>query len=268
VKLLGILNITPDSFSDGGQYNAGDTALARAEQLVADGASVIDIGAESTRPHATPLTAAEEWERLSPILPLLKQLLTPHGVVMSVDTRHAATAARAIDLGADWINDVSGCDDPAMRKVIAGSDVSVVIMHHLGIPANPAMTLPEASDVIATISEWTQKKLLVLQDDNITPDRIILDPGIGFGKTAEQSWEIIRHIAALKRLGLPLLVGHSRKSFLTYYAGTHEGNRDIETYAVTSYLAAQGVEYARVHDVAGNKKVLRVMEGIGDFPNA
>lgn len=259
-QLVGILNITPDSFSDGGEFTRVSTALAHAEKLIADGAAVIDVGAESTRPNATPLSHEEEWQRLSPLLPELKHLLRDRDITLSIDTRHAKTAHRAIEMGADWINDVSGCDDLCMRNVIAQSDVSLVIMHHLGIPASSASLLPESCDVISTLTLWAQNKITQLQEAGIAKERIIVDPGIGFGKSARHSWDIIRHVAAFRSLGVPLMIGHSRKSFLMQFNPHQAETRDIETYAVSRYLSAQQVDYLRVHDVEGHRRMLAVSE--------
>ena len=262
VTFVGILNLTPDSFSDGGHFTSADLALRHAEALIEAGAGVIDIGAESTRPHATPLSREEEWARLAPVLPALKACTKKAGVILSIDTRHAATAKQAIEMGADWINDVSGCDDTGMRKLIAGSAVSVVVMHHLGIPADPSHTIAKECDVIDAIISWAQEKITVLEAEGIAKERIIIDPGIGFGKTAQQSWEIIRHIASFRALGVRLLVGHSRKSFLSRVTAIPAEDRDIETYAVSSYLAHEHVDYLRVHDVAGNRRSVQAIEMI------
>lgn len=237
-KLVGILNLTPDSFSDGGQYN-GNAAIARLEELIESGADVVDIGAESTRPNATPLSAEDEWARLSPFF----AALTPHHIhtVLSLDTRHADNAKRALDKGFKWINDVSGFQDKLMREAVSGADCTCVAMHSLTVPADKNITLPEGSDVIAELKKWAHSLELAGQ--------VILDPGIGFGKTAAQSWDIIHRADELKALGFPILIGHSRKSFLP-------GEKDAATLELSKKLIAAGVDYLRVHDIAAHKKLL------------
>lgn len=245
-QLVGILNYTPDSFSDGGRYNAVDAALAHIDQLIMDSADIIDIGAESTRPGATPLTAEEEWERLSPLF----DALTPEGAIFSLDTRHAENAQRALDKGFHWINDVSGFADDAMIEVVKPYGCKLVMMHSLTIPADKNVTLPADADVIDVLLKWSQKQVARLEKKGIRRHHLIMDPGLGFGKTAAQSGQIIERIIELKACGLPLFIGHSRKSFLG------EGDRDAGTLAVSRQLISKDIEYLRVHDVAAHRALL------------
>lgn len=243
-KLVGILNLTPDSFSDGGKYE-GEFAIKRLDQLIEEGADVVDIGAESTRPNATPLSAEEEWARLAPFF---KNLKPEHlKTTLSLDTRHAESALRALDVGFQWINDVSGFASQAMREVVAGYDCTCVAMHSLSVPADKNVTLPEGCDVIAELRIWASQI-----GDWRLKNKIILDPGIGFGKTAAQSWEIINRIDELKVLGFPLLIGHSRKSFLS----SSQAGREAATLELSQKLIAKNIDYLRVHDVAAHKALL------------
>ncbi len=256
-RLVGILNLTPDSFSDGGKYNGAQAALAQAESLLRQGASVLDVGAESTRPNATPISATEEWARLETHLPALIALAHAQGAVLSLDTRHAETAARALLLGVDWINDVSGFEDPAMVEAVVAAPCRLVVMHHLGVPPNPNVTLPESADVVAMVRTALFVRVAELEAQGIERARLILDPGLGFGKTAQQSRALIEGAAALKSLGLPLFFGHSRKSFL----GPDAAARERGTLEASAQLIAQGVDYLRVHDVAAHAAMAGVVHG-------
>lgn len=255
-RIVGIVNLTPDSFSDGGKYVGPEAAIAHMERLVAEGADVLDIGAESTRPGARALSLAEEWERLEPVVQVAKTRFpfTP----ISIDTRNAATASKALDAGADWINDVSGGTDGQMLEVIRASACRYVVMHSLSVPANPKKVLPVNVDATVTVYSWAERKLQVLYDAGIDPARVILDPGIGFGKTAEQSWNLLRGVPTLMELPAPLLIGHSRKSFFKLVGERLATERDMETHMVSCWLAQCGVPYIRAHDVAGTKRALAV----------
>lgn len=254
-RLVAIINVTPDSFSDGGQYEKPDSALAAIAAAISEGADVIDIGAESTRPGATALTAEQEWERLEPVLAGLSRFKGMH-VVFSLDTRHAANAKKALGYGIKWINDVSGFSSPDMVHVAAGSDCMLVVMHSLSVPADTSVTLPEHADPISELLHFATDRFAALEAAGIERERIIFDPGIGFGKTAAQSLDIIKRIHELQVLDVPLLVGHSRKSFLSQYAAGVSQDRDEATLAISKQLAAEGVDYLRVHDIAAHRKLL------------
>jgi dihydropteroate synthase len=256
-QLMGIVNLTPDSFSDGGQYASAEQALAAINQMAKDGATIIDIGAESTRPGATPLTHEQEWQRLAPVLSQLPALA---GVEYSLDTRHAQTAEKALSLGVHWINDVSGFADPAMRSVVAASSCRLVVMHSLSVPADKQVTLPEQADVVQELLDFAQKRIAQLGAEGIGKERIIFDIGLGFGKTPVQCIKLLHDIERFKALGLALLVGHSRKSFL---AGL-SASRDEATLAVSQYLMTKKVDYLRVHDVAAHKTVFSVVGSLHD----
>ncbi len=249
--LMGILNVTPDSFSDGGRMGAA--ALAAAEALVRDGADILDIGAESTRPGAVAITAAEEWVRLSPVLTAIADASWRREVRVSVDTRHAETAARALAIGIEMINDVSGLVDPAMAELLGEHDCDVVVMHALGIPADPTITLPKDADVVAELLAWKVRASAQAEAQGIARERLIYDPGIGFGKTAVQSLALMLDAGRLVAGGGRWLYGHSRKSFLSLFAEVAPAERDALTRAFSAQLAAVDVPYLRVHDVAGHR---------------
>ncbi|NDF11286.1 MAG: dihydropteroate synthase [Proteobacteria bacterium] len=255
-QLVGIVNVTPDSFSDGGVANNAQTALMLAKKHFDEGAHIIDIGAESTRPGATPISIHEEWDRLQPVLKLLEKKLPK--AVLSIDTYHAETVAKLVTHEIDWINDVSGgC--PEIAKLISRYDTfHHVIMHNLGVPANKDKTLPASQDPISAILHWAEEKLIELERIGLSSSRIILDPGIGFGKTPEQSVHILRHIKELKILGVPLMVGHSRKSFLSFFGGTATmEEKDKRTAEISAHLQREGVEYIRVHNVKASMDAMR-----------
>ncbi|MFW0776631.1 MAG: dihydropteroate synthase [Rickettsiales bacterium] len=251
-KLVGIINITPDSFSDGGQCMDAAAALGSIRQLISDGADIIDIGAESTRPGATALSHKEEWQRLEPVLKQAISLSVP----VSVDTRHAETAHKALALGVAWINDVSGFTNPAMIEAVKNAHCKLVIMHSLTVPADKNVTIAESDDVIEVITTFAEHKIEELQAKGIARDRIIFDPGIGFGKTPAQSQEIVNRIADLGALGVPLYIGHSRKSFFQFAPSATLQEKDEATLTVSKQLAKSGVEYLRVHNVKLHKEQL------------
>lgn len=249
-ELVGVINVTPDSFADGGQFLQADLALQQALQLTAHGASVLDIGAESTAPSAKPIDVKTEWQRLEPVLQAImsakNSLLFPPKI--SVDTRHAEVAAKALAYGIDWVNDVSGLDDEAMRQVVANAKVDCVVMHHLHIPENREYSLPRDQDPLPLVLAFAEERIATLEKAGIARERIIFDPGIGFGKIAEQSLSLLQHISAFSTLGVRILVGHSRKSFFSLFTAMPSVQRDIETTAVSLYLATQPVNYLRLHN--------------------
>ena len=254
VKFFGILNITPDSFSDGGKFCEVKSALNHLEKLVNDGADIIDIGAESTRPNATPITAEEEWDRLKEILPkVINEIKTNHPEIkISLDSRHHQTIAKALDLGIDIINDVSGFEDRNMVELAAGSGKKIVVMHNLGVPADKNKIIPENLDAIEVLINFMKAKLVQLKKAGIKKENIIFDPGIGFGKNARQSIYIIENIERLHTLEIPILIGHSKKSFLDEMDFGQIKTREEKTALVSAELIRKGVGYLRVHDIFKN----------------
>ncbi len=237
--LVGIINITPDSFSDGGVNLDPAVALENIYNLINDGADVIDIGAESTRPMAVPISQEEEWARLETVMPSIKKLPVP----VSIDTRYAKTAEKAILHGAGWINDVSGFSSTDMVDAVRDSDCKLVVMHSLSVPADKNIVLPLDCDPVEFLISWAERRFADLKAAGIDRERIIFDPGIGFGKNAGQSNAIIQGVGRFKVLGVPILIGHSRKSFL----GANSG--DDATVKTSHFLADNGVDYLRVHNI-------------------
>lgn len=246
-QLMGVLNITPDSFSDGGKYTHVNNAVKQVEVMVNEGATIIDLGAESTRPGAFALTSAQEWQRLAPVLDALKQKQINAGI--SIDSYHEETIQKALDLGIDWVNDVSGKLDTTLLKNYPS--VMMCAMHSLTVPAQKDVHLPDSCDPVQEIYHWAKQKVKQLMEAGIDRRCICIDPGLGFGKTAAQSLAIIEGIDRFKSLGVKILVGHSRKSFLRLVNEDH----DKATLEITKHLAGR-VDYLRVHDVAANRDVL------------
>jgi 2-amino-4-hydroxy-6-hydroxymethyldihydropteridine diphosphokinase/dihydropteroate synthase len=256
---MGIVNLTPDSFSDGGELADDASAEARAAKLCADGAEILDLGAESTRPGATPLSPDEEWARLEPVLGRLVDryrgaLLRPR---ISVDTYHAHTARRALALGADIVNDVSGLTAPAMIELAATSGADFVAMHNLGVPADKARVLPADQDPTAAVEQWLEQRSGEWERAGIDLARVVFDPGIGFGKNALQSLRLLRNLERFQRFGLRLLVGHSRKSFMQQAAAAEREDRDLFTVGASLNLCRAGVDILRVHNVAAHAAAYR-----------
>ncbi|MFO1351248.1 MAG: dihydropteroate synthase [Gammaproteobacteria bacterium] len=248
---MGILNITPDSFSDGGRYTEWNRIDPHLTQMVEAGAHIIDIGAESTRPGAAPITAEQEWLRLEPTLACVLDrfkgmLLKP---LISVDTYRPATAARALALGVDIINDVSGLGQPAMVELAKGSGKDWIAMHQLTLPVDSNITLPPDCDPYAEVERWLMQKLEYWDKAGLDFNRIVFDPGIGFGKNGLQSLAILRRAGELRRQGLRLLIGHSRKSFLKNFTALAELDKDLATVGASMQLCGQGVDVVRVHHI-------------------
>ena len=251
---MGIVNITPDSFSDGGLYTEWDAVEGQVQAMLEAGVHYVDLGAESTRPGATPLTPDQEWQRLQPVLggvlALFRGLPLPPRV--SVDTRHPRTAARALEAGAHMINDVSGLTDPEMIAVAAGSDAEWVAMHSLSVPAAGDIRLAEDCDAPAEVERWLEQQIARWDSAGLDLRRLMFDPGIGFGKTSLQSLQLLRGVRRFARHGVRVLVGHSRKSFFKDFSGRSAGDRDLETIGASLKLCEQGVDVLRVHDVPGH----------------
>ena len=262
--VMGILNVTPDSFSDGGKYQSVDAALFRAEEMLAEGADIIDIGAESTRPGHTPVDEGEETERLIPVVSAIKRRLD---VPLSVDTRKARAAREALEAGADLINDVSGLmADPEMAGVIARFGVPCCLMHD-GREAAGRAAEREAPGgephILHTVRKGLEESLALAGQAGIAGGKIILDPGIGFGKTREENLALIGSLKKLKDMfGLPFLLGASRKSVIGLTLNLPETEREEGTLVTTVYAFLQECMFVRVHDVRANKRALRMAEAI------
>ncbi len=257
--IMGIVNVTPDSFSGDGQL--GDAAVAAAQRLVQAGVDVLDIGAESTRPNGVALDSDAEWARLAPVLQALAGQPWRRRVQISVDTRHAATAARALALGVDTINDVTGLGDPGMLAVLQARPCDVVVMHALSVPVDPAQTLPPDCDVVQEVLRWKAAITTSAVAAGLDPARLVYDPGIGFGKTAAQSLQLMLGAAVLVDSGGRWLFGHSRKSFLKLFTAAEAAQRDDLTLAFSAQLAAAGVQVLRVHAVARHVQLFEQLAG-------
>ncbi len=256
--IMGIINMTPDSFSDGGQHASAETAIAAAHAMVAAGADIIDIGAESTRPGATAVDLQTERQRLAAVMPGLA------GIRWSIDTRKAAIMADALGAGAALINDVSALThDPQALALVAARQSAVVLMHAQGVPAT-MQHAPHYDDVLLDVYDWLSARLIACEAAGIARDRMIVDPGIGFGKSLAHNLALLRGVALFHGLGVPVLLGASRKRLIASLAGDlphtglHESARLPGSLALAIHAAAQGVQIVRVHDVAETAQALAV----------
>ena len=257
--LLGVLNVTPDSFSDGGAFLDPSAAADHALRMAADGADCIDIGGESSRPGASPVSAEEEWARIGPVL---TRLLGRCPVPISVDTTKAAVAARALDAGVAIVNDISALRfDPALAGLVAEAGAGLVLMHMQGTPRT-MQERPSYGDVVAEIRAFLAERLQVAMAAGIPPEAILLDPGIGFGKAVEHNLTLLRRLPELGTLGRPLLVGPSRKSFIGAVLGTAVTDRLEGTAAALALAIAGGATLVRVHDVKAMGRVALMCDAI------
>jgi dihydropteroate synthase len=257
--IMGVVNVTADSFSDGGQFYDVAAAIAHARQLAADGAEIIDIGGESTRPGAAPVDEAEELRR---VLPVVDQLAGDPAFVLSIDTRKPAVARAAMEFGAAIINDVTGLRDAAMRTVVRETGAGAISMHMQGEPQT-MQHAPHYTDVTAEIREFFRQIFDASVACGIDPMCLAFDPGIGFGKTIEHNLALIRNLESMRVEGRPLVLGISRKSFIGKVLGSSAlADREWPTVALTSYGRARGAQVFRVHDARANLHALRMTEAI------
>jgi dihydropteroate synthase len=256
--VMGILNVTPDSFHDGGTFFDREAAIERAESLVDAGADIIDIGGESTRPGAEPVSVDDEIERVVPVIEAISDL----DVWISVDTRKAAVAEAALDAGADILNDVAGLEDPEMRFLAADREVPVIVMHSIDTPVVPDKRI-DYEDVVEDVIQAINERVVLAEKAGIPRERIIVDPGLGFGKTASQSFELLSRIDEFDALGCPILVGHSHKSMFDQIDRKPEDRHDA-TVAATALAANRGADIVRVHDVAANRAAVDVQQAVDD----
>jgi dihydropteroate synthase len=254
---MGIVNVTPDSFSDGGQHPTYGTALAHALRLVEEGADVLDIGGESTRPGAADVTLDEELERVVPLV----ESLAREGVPLSVDTSKPEVMRAAIGAGAAIINDVRALQAPGAVDAVADSDCGVVLMHMQGMPRTMQMA-PRYEDVVAEVRVFLRERLSALEAAGVSPERIALDPGFGFGKTVEHNFTLLRELRRFTSLGCPVVAGLSRKSMLGAVTGRAVGERATASVVGAVLAAERGARVLRVHDVAATRDGLRVWEAM------
>jgi dihydropteroate synthase len=257
--LMGILNVTADSFSDGGRYLDPERAVAHAREMAAAGAEIIDVGGESTRPGAEPVPEEEEMRR---VLPVIERLGDDPRFVVSIDTMKPAVARAAVERGAEIINDVTGLRDPAMREVLFASGAGAIAMHMQGIPRDMQQA-PRYEDVVAEIKDFFRQTLNACLASGVDVMRLAFDPGIGFGKTVPHNLAILRNLDSMRVGGRPLVLGVSRKSFLGKLVGSESlEDRAWPTVALTSYARARGANVIRVHDVLPNSHALRMTEAL------
>lgn len=257
--VMGVLNVTPDSFSDGGRFLDPDAAVAHGLQLVEDGADIVDVGGESTRPHAEPISPDEERAR---VIPVIERLAAAHpGLAISIDTRKPEVGEAALAAGACIVNDVSGGRSEGMFEVVRQADAGMVLMHMLGDPKT-MQDNPHYEDVVAEVHEYLNGRIEAAEWAGIRPEALAIDPGIGFGKNLEHNLALIRRIDALRDLGRPILVGPSRKRFIGAILDLPEDQRVEGTAGAVAWLIGRGANIVRVHDVRQIVRVARVVDAI------
>ena len=259
--LMGIVNVTPDSFSDGGRFYALEEALGHAEELERQGAVILDIGGESTRPGAAEVSADEEVAR---VLPVVRELRKRSEAVISVDTRHAAVAAAVLEAGADVINDISGLSDPGMAELCAEARCGVVVMHMQGRPET-MQDAPAYGDVLEEVRRYFEERYDFLLGKGLLPEQVCWDPGIGFGKTLDHNLTLLSNMDQLHVAGRPVLLGLSRKRMLGAILGGTDSGREPLSTAVTVWGHLHGAQIHRVHDVEESARALRLVQAAEPF---
>ena len=258
-RIMGILNVTPDSFSDGGRYLDVDHAIAYAHQMVEDGADIIDIGGESSRPGALPVSIDEELAR---VLPVIEDLANRTATLISIDTYKSAVARRALQAGAHIVNDITALGDVEMARVVAEMDAGLILMHMKGVPRTMQRS-PVYHDLIDEVQTFLRQRVDKAQAEGVCPDQIMIDPGIGFGKTAEHNIEILRRLDAFRSLDKPILIGTSRKSFIGRLLNLPNPDDRLEgTAATVAWAIAHGADVVRVHDVKAMCQVAQMTDAI------
>lgn len=257
--IMGIINVTPDSFSDGGRFCDPIVAVQHGKKMVQDGVDIIDIGGESTRPGSDQITPAEELRR---VIPVIEGLVQEVDVPISIDTYKAEVAARALEAGAVILNDISALrSDPEMANVVVEHDAGVVLMHMKGVPKDMQLD-PRYDDVVEEVRAFLHERIEVAQRHGVHPEKIIVDPGVGFGKTAEHNLLLLKHLPRFKSLGKPILLGTSRKSFIGRILQAEVNQREEGTAATVAVGICKGAHIVRVHDVATMAPVARMTDAI------
>ena len=257
-RVMGVLNVTPDSFSDGGRHDTPEVALEAAARMVEEGVDIIDVGGESTRPGARELDPGQEAER---VLPVIEGIKAHHEVRVSIDTMHSAVARQALDAGVDMVNDISALGDPAMLPVICERRVPVVLMHMRGSPRTMQRDT-DYDDLVGTVASYLQERVDIAASAGVKDGKILVDPGIGFGKSTSGNLEILRQLPVLGRLGRPILLGASRKTFIGKTLDLPVEQRLEGSLAVAAYASAFGAHVIRAHDVAATVRVVRMVDAI------
>jgi dihydropteroate synthase len=253
--VMGVVNVTPDSFSDGGLYLDVGAAVAHGEELIAEGAAILDVGGESTRPGADPVDEATEVARVVPVI----ERLATGGATVSVDTRKAVVAEAALQAGARIVNDVSAFrHDPAMAGLVASAGAGCCLMHMLGDDPRTMQSDPRYGDVVSDVKAFLEERLAFAVGEGVPEERVWLDPGIGFGKTIEHNLELLRRLGEIVAIGRPVVIGTSRKSFLGRLTGRPEREREAGTIATNVIALERGASVFRVHDVRANADALKV----------
>lgn len=260
-KVMGIVNVTPDSFSDGGRFSSADKAIAHAHDLVAQGADILDIGGESTRPGATPVPLDEELNRVIPVIEDLAGI----GIPLSIDTYKPEVMREAIKAGVDIVNDVCALQEPQALEIVAASDVGVCLMHMQGRPQNMQQD-PQYQDVVKEVCDFLQARLAAAEQAGIAKTRITLDPGFGFGKRTAHNLALLEGLSTLQKLGAPLLIGLSRKSLLGQVAGADVNERLYASLAASVIAVMKGANIVRVHDVKATVEALKVASAVMQHP--
>lgn len=251
--IMGVINVTPDSFSDGGSFTSSREAVEHGRQLIEQGADLLDLGGESTRPGAEPVPAATELSRVMPVLEGLTGT-----VPISVDTTKPEVARMALDAGAEVINDVTAGSDPAMLEVVATAGAGLILMHMQGLPRT-MQNNPRYEDVVEDIKLFLTNRSLAARRAGVQADRIVIDPGVGFGKTLEHNLDLIRDIGSFRSLGFPVLLGASRKKFLGTITGVeHPAQRDLATAVIAALAVERGADLFRVHNVSACREAVAV----------
>lgn len=257
-RVMGVLNVTPDSFSDGGRYFDPTAAIRHGLEMVEHGADLLDVGGESTRPGADPVSAEEEWRRAGPVIQgLAKKIDIP----LSIDTMKPDVASKAIEAGASIVNDVSGLQDPAMVRLVAESRAGVVVMHMLGNPKT-MQAHPEYTDVIGEVRSFLAARIEKLESVGLSSESIAVDPGVGFGKAQPHNLALLNRLDAIAALGHPVVVGVSRKSFIERLGGGGPGDRLPGSLAAAALAVSKGAQVVRAHDVLETVRAMRVADAI------
>ncbi len=258
--LMGIVNVTPDSFSDGGRFFEPQAAVEHGLRLAAEGADILDVGGESTRPYSTPVPEAEELRR---VLPVVRALVEQSGLPVSIDTSKAAVAREALAAGAEIVNDVTALrGDPDMLPLVLRQRPGLCLMHMQGTPQT-MQECPTYENVVEEVFAWLEGRLRLVLEAGLEQDRVALDPGIGFGKTHQHNLDLLASCGRLHALGCRVLVGHSRKGFIAHVLNDRECDRKFGTIGVALALALQGVQVLRVHDVLAVRQALELFEAAG-----
>lgn len=256
--VMGIVNVTPDSFSDGGKFSSTELAVAHALELVEEGADILDIGGESTRPGATPVSLDEELSRVIPVIEALSRVAT---VPISIDTYKPKVMRAAIAAGADIVNDVRALQEEGALDAVAESNAGVCLMHMQGTPQTMQLN-PDYADVVAEVKHFLMRRVDAVIARGVSRERVLLDPGFGFGKTTAHNIDLIRHLDAFAEMGIPLLVGLSRKSVLGRIAGGDEVQRLHSGLAASVISAMKGARVVRVHDVKATVDALKIVDAV------